>query len=254
MFRNYIKISARNLLKQKVYSFINIFGLAIAIAICILIFLFVRDEVTHDSFHQNADRLYRVNMLRKQDDGSMSTDSMTPPPLGPAFKDEFPEIVHMTRFKKRRDIVIYQGQSSRESITLADPDFFKMFSFRLRKGDPQIVLEDRNSVVLRNEIAKRFFGDEGPMGKVLSIKMGARFFDFTVAGVAEDIPQNSSITFDLLVSFDRVKDYTPARYLNQWTGSTTLSFVELQQGAHVAELGNKFPSFIQKHLGAVIQK
>lgn len=100
MFRNYIKIASRNLLKQKVYSFINIFGLAIAIAFCILIFLFVRDEVTHDSFHQKADRLYRVNILSKNEDGSMSPHAMTPPPLGPAFQEEFPEIVHMSRFKK----------------------------------------------------------------------------------------------------------------------------------------------------------
>jgi putative ABC transport system permease protein len=254
MLKNYIKISARNLLRQKVYSSINIFGLAIALAFCILIFLFVRDEMTHDSFHKNADRLYKVNLLRKQDDGSMSTDSMTPPPVGPVLKEEFPEIAHMARFKKRGDIVIYQGQSSRESIALADPDFFKMFSFPLIKGNPQTVLEDRKSVVLREAVAKKYFGNENPMGKILSIKMGRRFFDFAVAGVAQDIPHNSSITFDFLVSFDRVKDYTPENLLNQWTGSTTLSFVELQEGASRTGLENKFPSFIWKHMGAVIQK
>ena len=254
MFRNYIKIAARNLFKQKVYSFINIFGLAIAIAFCILIFLFVRDEVTHDSFHQKAERIFRVNILSKNEDGSMSPHAMTPPPLGPAFQEEFPEVVHMVRFKKRGDVVIYQGQSSRESITLADPDFFKMFSFHLRQGDPQTVLEDRNSVVLREEVSGRYFGDEDPIGKVLSIKMGSRFHDFMVTGVAKDIPRNSSITFDFLVSFDRVKDYTPEKVLNQWTGFTTLTFIEFRQGAHQAELENKLPSFIQKYLGAVIKK
>jgi len=191
MFRNYIKIAARNLFKQKVYSFINIFGLAIAIAVCILIFLFVRDEVTQDSFHQKADQLYSVNLLSKNEDGSMSPHAMTPPPLGPAFQEEFPEIIHMARFKKIGNVVNYQGKSSRESITLADSAFFKMFSFRLLQGDSQTVLEDRNSVVLREEVAKRYFGDEDPMGKVLSIKLGPRFFDFTVAGVARDITQNS---------------------------------------------------------------
>ena len=254
MFRNYIKIAGRTLFKQKVYSFINIFGLAIALAFCILIFLFIRDEMTHDSFHQKADRLFKVNLLRKQDDGSMSADSMTPPTVGPALKEEFPEIVRMARFQKRGDIVIYQGQSSRESIALADPDFFEMFSFPLIKGDLQTVLENRNSVVLREGIAKRYFGNENPMGKILSIKMGRRFFDFTVAGLAQDIPHNSSITFDFLVPFDRVKDYTPEHLLNQWTGSTTLSFIELRQGASEKELENKFPSFVQKYMGAVIQK
>jgi len=254
MFRNYIKVAARNILKQKIFSFINIFGLAIAITFCILIFLFVRDEVTHDSFHQNADRLYRVNMLSKNDDGSMSTHGLTAPPLGPAFLEEFPEIVHMARFKKRGDVVNFQGQSSRESIALADPDFFKMFSFRLIKGNPQTVLADRNSVVLREEVAKRYFGNEDPIGKILSIKMGRRFFDFTVAGVAQDIPQNSSITFDFLVPFDRVRDYTPENLLNQWFGFTTLTFIELQKGTREAELRNKFPSFIQNYLGAAVQK
>ena len=254
MFRNYLKISARNLLKQKVYSFINIIGLAIAIAFCILILLFVRDEVTHDNFHQKADRLYRVNILSKDEDGSMSPHALTPQPLGPAIKEEFPEVVHMARFKKKGDVVNYQGQSSREAITLADPDFFKMFSFRLLQGDPLTVLENRNSVVVQNKVAKRYFGDEDPMGKVLSIKMGPRFLDFTVSGVTEDIPQNSSITFDLLISFDWTTDSPQARLLNQWTGFTTLTFIELRQDTSETELANKFPSFIKKHFGAVIEK
>lgn len=254
MLKNYIRIAGRNLLKQKTYSFINIFGLAISIAFFILIFLFVRDEVTHDSFHKRADRLYRVNVLSKEDDGSMSPHALTPPPLGPALQVEYPEILHMARFKKRGDVVVYQGKSSSESIALADPDFLRMFSFPLIKGDSQTVLEDRNSVVLGEEIAKRYFGDDDPMGKTLSIKGGSRFFDFTVAGIAKDVPQNSSITFDLLVPFDRIKDYTPERYLNQWTGFTTLTFVELRQDAQEADLEKKFPSFIQKHLGAIIKK
>lgn len=254
MFKNYIKIAARSLVKRKIFSFINIFGLAIAIAFCILIFLFVRNEMTHDSFHQNADRLYRVNVLTKEDDGSTAAHAMTPLPLGPAFKQEFPEIVHVARFIKRGDVVIHQGQSSRESIALADPDFFKMFSFRLIKGDPRTVLEDRSSVVLRKEVAKRYFGNEDPIGEVLSIKMGRRFYDFVVAGVAEDIPQNSSVTFDFIVPFDRVRDYTSENNLNNWMALTTLTFVELQEDVRKTDLINKFPVFIQKHLGASIEK
>ncbi len=254
MLKNYVKIAARNLVKQKAFSFINIFGLAIAIAFCILILLFVRDEMTHDSFHQKADRLYRVNALTKEDDGSMAGHAMTPLPLGPAFKQEFPEIVHVARFKKRGDVVIHQGESSRESIALADPDFFQMFSFRLIKGDPRTVLEDRSSVVLREEVAKRYFGNEDPIGKVLSIKMGRRFYDFVVTGVAEDIPQNSSIAFDFIVSFDRVRDYTSENNLNNWLALTTLTFVELQEDARKTDLIDKFPDFIQKNLGAAIEK
>jgi putative ABC transport system permease protein len=237
-----------------VYSFINIFGLAIAIAFCILIFLFVRDEVTHDSFHKKADRIYRVIILNKQDDGSMSSHAMTPPPLGPALQEEFPEVAHMARFKKRGDVVVYQGKSSRESITLAEPDFFKMFSFSLIHGDPQTVLQDRNSVVLREAVAKKYFGDEDPIGKILSIKMGSWFYDFAVSGIVENIPGNSSITFDFLVSFDRVRDYTPERYLNQWLGYTTLTFIELQENVSVANFEEKFPAFIKKYLSQDIEK
>ncbi|UCE42105.1 MAG: ABC transporter permease [Candidatus Aminicenantes bacterium] len=254
MFKNYVKIAARNLYKQKAYSLINIFGLAIAIAFCILILLFVRDEVTHDSFHKKADRLYRVIILKKQDDGSMQSHAMTPPPLGPALKEEFPEVAHMARFKKRGDVVVYQGKSFRESITLAEPDFFKMFSFPLIYGDPQTILQDRNSVVLREEVAKNYFGDEDPIGKILSIKMGSRFYDFTVSGIAGNIPGNSSITFDFLVSFDRVKDYTPASQLNQWLGFTTLTFIELQGNVIAADLEQKFPGFIKKYMGQDIEK
>jgi putative ABC transport system permease protein len=254
MFRSYIEIALRNFSKQKLYSFINIFGLAVAIAFCLLIMLFVRDEVTHDSFHEKADRLYRVNILTKNDEGRLSSSTLCPPPLGPAFQEEFPELAHMSRFIKRGDVVNYEGQSSRESIALADPDFFKMFSFKLERGDPQTVLINRDSVVLREEISRRYFGDENPIGKVLSIKMGSRFFDFAVSGVVRNIPQNSSITFDFLVPYDRVRDYIPESYLNQWTGLTTSTFIELQRDIPAAELESKFPSFVRKHLGEIIEK
>jgi putative ABC transport system permease protein len=254
MFKNYVKIATRNLYKQKAYSFINIFGLAIAIAFCLLIFLFVREEVTHDGFHEKADRLFRVIVLKKQDDGSLSSHAMTPPPLGPALKEEFPEVARMARFKKRGDVVIYRGKSSRESITLAGPDFFEMFSFPLIQGDSLTVFQDRNAVVLTEDVAKRYFGDDDPIGKVLSIKMGSRFYDFTVSGIARNLPGNSSITFDFLVSFDRVKDYTPARQLNQWLGFTTLTFVELQRNVSVVDFEGKFPFFIKKYLGDDIEK
>ncbi len=254
MLRNYIKIALRNLSKQRLYSFINIFGLAVAIAFCLLIMLFVRNEMTHDSFHEKADRLYRVNVLTKNDEGRLSSSTLCPPPLGPAFLEEFPEIAHMSRFIKRGDVVNYQGQSFRESIALADPDFFKMFSFRLKQGDSQTVLTNRDSVILREEIARRYFGDENPIGKVISIKMGSRFFDFAVSGVVQNIPQNSSITFDFLVPYDRVRDYIPERYLNQWTGFTTSTFIELQKEVPAIELENKFSSFVRKHLGEVIEK
>jgi putative ABC transport system permease protein len=254
MLRNYVKIALRNLSKQRLYSFINIFGLAVAIAFCLLIMLFVRDEVTHDSFHEKADRLYRVNILTKNDEGRLSSSTLCPPPLGPAFLEEFPELVHMSRFIKKGDVVNYEGQSSRESIALADPDFFKMFSFKLEKGDPQTVLKNRDSVVLREDVARRYFGDENPIGKVLSIKMGSRFFDFAVSGVVQNIPRNSSITFDFLVPYDRVRDYIPERYLNQWTGLTTSTFIELQRDFPAAELESKLPSFVRKHLGELIEK
>jgi putative ABC transport system permease protein len=254
MFRNYVKIAARNLYKQKVYSVINIFGLAIAIAFGILIFLFVRDEMTHDSFHKKASRIYRVIVLNKKDDGSLSSAAMTPPPLGPALQKEFPEIAHMARFKKRGDVVVYRGKSSRESITLAEPEFLKMFSFPLIHGDPETALQDRNSVVMTEVVAKRYFGDEDPIGKTLSIKMGARFYDFAVSGIAKNIQGNSSITFDFLVSFDRVKDFTPQRYLNQWLGYTTLTFVELLENVSTADFKSKFPGFIKKYVGQDIEK
>jgi putative ABC transport system permease protein len=249
MFKNYIKIAARNLFKQKVYSFINIFGLATAIAFCILIFLFVRDEIAHDSFHEKADRLFRVTILNKDEGGRISAHAMNPPPLGPALKQEFSEVIRMARFKKKGDVVAYQGKSTRESITLVGPDFFEMFSFPLIQGTPQTVLQDRNSVVLTEHMAKKYFGQEEPLGKVLSIKLGARFYDFIVSGVAENVPSNSSITFDFVVAFDRVEDFTPKRQLNQWTGFTTLTFIELQKGVPALDLEEKFPGFIKKYKG-----
>jgi putative ABC transport system permease protein len=129
-----------------------------------------------------------------------------------------------------------------------------MFSFPLIHGDPQTVLQERTSVVLTESVAKRYFGDENPMGKTLSIKMGARFYDFSVSGIAKNIPGNSSITFDFLVSFDRIRDYTPERYLNQWMGFTTLTFIEIQEHVSVTDFKQKFHGFIKKYVGQDIEK
>ena len=169
MFKNYFTVAMRNLIRHKVYSTINILGLAVGIALCILIFLFVRYEWRYDAFHQNGDRIYRVLSTYKGDDGSLSWSSARAP-LGPLLKATFPEIERAVRFFRwQRSRVTRGDQTFRASVTLVDPDVFHMFSFPLAQGDPDRALRDEHSVVISQEMARKYFGDEDPIGKTLVI-------------------------------------------------------------------------------------
>ena len=206
MFRNYLKITWRNIRRHKGYSFINIFGLAVGLACCILILLWVQDELQFDRFHSNLKNLYRINAEFHK------TEPVThywpvSAPMAPALKAEYPEIVKATRFTRLRrgQLVKHRDQSFMESrMCLADPDFFSMFTFPLLEGDPQTVLSDPQSIVLVESIAEKYFGKENPVGKVLNMN---NEHDFTVTGILAEIPENSTLKFDIILPFSRIEDF-----------------------------------------------
>ncbi len=193
MFKNYLKIAFRNLVKHKVYSFINIAGLAVGMACCIIVLLWIQNELSYDRFHEKTDSIHRV-IFEKHRPERISHEARGANATGPALKNEYPEIVNFTRFRGGvRWLVKYKDKEFENDIlSVADPSFFEIFTFPFIKGDPKTALSDPRSVVITEVMAEKYFGDEDPMGKTLKIDVD----DFRISGVIEKIPFNSHIQFD----------------------------------------------------------
>jgi len=164
MIKNYLKVALRNIARHKGYSFINITGLAIGMACCILILMWVQDELSFDRFHENAGDIYRVIQDINFADHS-TTWAITHGPLGPALKNDFPEIIDMVRFTRRGMRLSYLEKTFDETLAMADGSIFEVFSFPLLRGDPEQALKDPFSLVLTEEMARKYFGDEDPLGR-----------------------------------------------------------------------------------------
>ena len=245
MFRNYLKIAVRNLLKNKVYSLINIFGLAIGIAFCILTLLYVRYEWSYDTFHEKADRIFRVYYVQDKA-GDRKIRPATPPALAPALKEEFPAIIRTARFNLMHgtNTVRYGEKSFRARIAYADPSFFDMFSFPQVVSDSQNLLRDVNAVVITRAMASKYFGRENPLGKTISAdRGGGRFRDYTVRGVIE-IPANSTIRFDFLAALENIMQ---GKQASSWQWHALTTYVELSDRARISDLDDPAPAFLETH-------
>ena len=199
MFWNYLKVAYRNLLRHWLYAAINVVGLGIAISFCLLAFLYVRHEWTYDAFHENADRIYRVYAVN---DRGRSIGG-APRELAPALAEALPDVrIVRIDFDWKYRFIQHRGTKIAETICVADPDIFEVFSFPLLKGDPATALMDPQNVVITEKNAEKYFQGEDPMGKTLSIQVsdGRDWWvrDLTVTGIVETIPKNSSIRFGFL--------------------------------------------------------
>ncbi len=248
MFKNYIKITIRNLFKQKIYSLITIFGLSVGITCCLLIMLYVRQEMSYDNFYPNADNIYRIGhkVIRSQ---GISYSAATPAPVAPALEEEYPEIAHITRIYFDSE-VLFEYESKRfyeNNVIYADPDFFEVFPFRLLKGDSAHLLDTPESLVLTATTAQKYFGDENPLGKVLRVNNQDNFL---VTGVIEDIPVNSHYHFDFVISFLAKNEQNFGIWLNAWTGITTLyTYAVLPKSLDIQEFTSRAEDLITRHSG-----
>ena len=251
MLKNYLKVTLRNLIRHRIYSIISIIGLGVGIACCLLIFLYVQDELSFDTFHTSADRIYRVLQL---EEGTADGFAATPNLLAGELKANFPEIEAAVRFDNTQNTVKYQDQSFSESIALTDPEFFSVFSFPLIQGNPQSVLSDPSSVVMTSQMVEKYFPNEDPIGKPISILLGDAFMDFTVSGIIEEAPNNSSIQYSLIISIEHLKQLYPERLLNSWNIILFPTFLQLIPGTSVPEFETKLVDFcdrmfVQQELG-----
>lgn len=196
MFNNYIKTTWRNIKKNKLYSFINILGLAVGMACCILILLWVQDELSYDKFHENYHSIYRT--IPELQGAKYAANPLA---LAKTFKAQYPEVQEITRYCGRGWLFKYGGNIFNQNGALVDDDFFKVFTFPLIKGDPDNLLKNKESVVLTERTAATFFGNEDPLGKTILVN---NRFKLIVTGIIKNVPRNSHIRFDFLASTRRL--------------------------------------------------
>jgi len=247
VYRNYFKTAFRNLWKHKVFSFINIMGLTVGMTACFLIFLYVRFELTYDAFNTKADRIYRV-----------VTDIKTPSEViragGPAWavppniKDEFPEVEAFVRISNQ-GMLVRKGdiKFQEENAAFADSSFFQIFDIKLLQGDPKKVLNDQMSVVLSETAAKKYFGKSNPVGQTLLFTNDG--IPATVKGVMKDMPENSQVRADILVSMSTLTIRFNPGLDTQWGNYGSQAFILLKPGSNAKALEAKFPAFVKKRNG-----
>ncbi|MFC1492985.1 ABC transporter permease [candidate division KSB1 bacterium] len=259
MFKNYFKIALRNISNHKVYSFINITGLSIGIACCILILLYVQYELSYDKYHENADNIYRVSREWWNSDGSTSLHlGQVAPSGGYHLKQDFPEILEMVRFVNIGGMkVTYKDKTFVENdIYGADEGTFRMFSWKLLKGDPKTALSQPNSGVITESIAEKYFGDEDPMNKVLKCSVRGFNLDFIITGVMEDTPHNSHAHFELFYSMETVGNAFAAMYgqenfmTRNWSSNNWATYVLLPDGYNVNNLEDQMHEFMQEKMNS----
>ena len=256
MFKNYLKIGLRSLFKQKIYSVINILGLSVGIASCALILLNVEDEFSYDNFHEKGDNLYKVSLERMYPGYSTYYD-ITPHSYSEVMVTDYPEILNATRIGAPLGgngtiMVRYtpevgdQLAFEESNVLLADSNFFQMFTLKLLKGEPDKVLEKANNMVITEETAVKYFGQDDPINKTLVTDFG----DFTITGVCENVPDNSHFDFDFVGALTTFQFYQNINYM----GFSAHIYVELDPQASPQALESKFPEMVKRYASPQIQQ
>lgn len=249
MFKNFWKISVRTMIKQKMYSLINILGLAIGLTCVFLIGLYIQYELSFDKYHENADDIYRIVMFQKGNK-VMETEwfNSVPGGLKRAIKEEFPEVLKTTRATPRPGTVNHHGNLIIENnIRYADPEFLDIFSFPLLSGQKETALNEPFTILLTEDMARKYFGRVDPVGKVLNINKN----DYRIAGVLKNIPKNSHFTFDFLASFKTLYQTSgQAKQLDGWSPSPWNIYLLAQKNVDFIKLGEKITALYNKSTGS----
>ena len=239
MFKNYLKITLRNIGRNKAYSLINISGLAIGMACCILILLWIQDELSFDRFHRHANRLGRV--IAEVEYSGQRPWAVTEAPLAQALKKEYPDIVQTTRIQLGGKFRVRYGEKQFNEIhnIFAEPAFFEMFTFPFIKGNPKTALDGKRSVVITEKMAQKYFGADEPMGKTLNFNDK---IDFQVTGVLKNIPKNSHLQFDFILLFNWLENL--GQDIHNWGNFNFFTYVLLGKNSSYDEVNQKISGYL----------
>jgi putative ABC transport system permease protein len=260
MIGNYLKVASRNILKRKLYSFINAFGLSIGFAFCILIYLFISDEKSFDQFHVNKDRIYRLHTTNFNQDAYTkgekelySSHAYMPAKLGEVVLDELAEVEHMSRFNGGHDVVMkVDNKIFKEEVAFIDSGFFKMFSYQVISGNPNSFLDENNQIVITPEVATRYFGKDDPVGRDVTLELDGQAKQFVVAGVIAKYPGNSSLSFNILLCTEASPWYVRNR--EQWGAYSWPTFVQLRPGTNPSLFKAHLDTLSKKYMGSRIEQ
>lgn len=235
MIKNFFKIAIRNLINQKGYSLINITGLAIGLAATLLILMWIQHELSYDRFYKDADQLYRVEMNQFYGAEPYHVN-VTPVPAAPVWKSRIPEIIEVCRVNRLPRVLFERGDKRlfESSLTAADSTFFMMFDFKFIYGDPVTALAQPHSIVLTEELAKKYFGDENPIGQGITLE---KQMEFLVTGVIEEIPDNTVLQFDAIIPLRFLYEIGVA--VDNWNNNSIISYVKLQKNFDPEAVGQK---------------
>lgn len=239
MLRSYLQIAIRNLLKRKGYSAINVVGLSVGLAAVVLILLYGQHELTYDRFHVDGERIFQIYKERITPTGTQITRD-TWVPLAERLEREYPAVRKAVRMWDESAWIRFEEKRSEEQVTYADPGVFEMFSFPFVDGDPSTALDHPTSAVVSKDFATRFFGPVNPIGKTIRVNHEV---EYTIAGVLDDIPSNSTIAINIALPARSVPWY--AEVADEWGGSFLFTYLLLDDAAGAADLEAQFPALIR---------
>ena len=245
MFKTYLKIAARNINRHKGYALINISSLAIGIACFILLFVYIFFELGVDRYHENANRIFRLGRVMKVGNDELR-EPMSNAPTAKILRSRYPEVEDVVRFGfmgripvKYKDNLYYEN-----GIRYADPSVFSIFTFPMIDGNPKTCLEVPYSVVITEDIAKKYFGELNPIGEIMTFN---NQYDFHVTGIMKNLPDNTHFDFDMLCSF-KTLEVQNAPDIDDWMSFKYQTYVHLKKNTNPVSFEQKFPSFIAEHM------
>lgn len=252
MIRSYVKIALRNLWRSKGYTAINVVGLSVAFCVCLFLFLTAYRQLTFDSFHADGDRIFQTYFFANNPDHVSRSGGM-PLPLAPALKADFPEVEAAARvLSGRLSSVEYQGRYFNKMVLLTDPDFLKLFSFPLTKGNPEVALRDLSSIVISETMAKTVFGTEDPIGKRLQVGSEGQQKQYLVTGILADSPDNSSVQYDALVRIENAANYRNDK--DNWQANNHLLFVKVAPAVNQAAFEDRLKLFVREYFAGSLEE
>ncbi len=255
MISNYFKVAIRNLFKTRLYSFINILGLTIGITACLLILSYVSFEHSYDKFHDDHEQIYRLRYERTSLTDESARFASCCPPAGLRIRTMYPEVETVARIFRYIASVSQDGDFVQENkfieerMFFAESEFFEIFKFKFIVGDPIKGIRESNTAFISATTAKKYFGDENPIGKIISVD---KKLDFKITGLFEDIPENSHLKFDIILSFPNLYDIYGDRMKNSWGDTGVYTYLRFKENTDLNAFKEKLAELVENEFGEAL--
>ncbi|PCJ98741.1 MAG: ABC transporter permease [Flavobacteriaceae bacterium] len=250
MFKNYMKIAMRNLVKNSTFTLLNVLGLSVAFGVAILLGMAAFSELSHNQFHKDADTIYQVYMTNQSPNGP-GIGTAKPIPFAPALKSEVPGIANITRALSEDVLVTFEDKEFNFDAEFVDDDFFSIFTFPVVKGDAQKPLQHKNAVAITEGSAKVLFGSTDAIGKTISIHIGGTETPYTISSILKNTPDQSSIDFGIIIPFENHPEYLEK--VDAWGSSNHPVYLQLEKGISVAQFEQSTVDFTKLHYSGSIE-